>query len=44
MPPADSTDMDADKAQRYRSRMQRQKAVVDAAIVRADKAKGCCWY
>lgn len=40
MPPADSTDIDADKAQRYRSRMQRQKAVVDAAIVRADKSKG----
>lgn len=40
MPPADSTDMDADKARRYHSRMQRQKAVVDAAIVRADKSKG----
>lgn len=40
MPPADSTDIDVDKAQRYRSRMQRQKAVVDAAIVRADKSKG----
>ena len=40
MPPADSTDIDADKAQRYRSRMQRQKAVVDAAITRADKSKG----
>lgn len=40
MPPADSTDIDADKAQRYRSRMQRQKAIVDAAIIRADKSKG----
>lgn len=40
MPPADSTDIDADKAQRYRSRMQRQKAIVDAAITRADKSKG----
>lgn len=40
MPPADSTDIDVDKAQRYRSRMQRQKAVVDAAITRADKSKG----
>ncbi len=40
MPPADSTDIDANKAQRYRSRMQRQKAIVDAAIVSADKSKG----
>jgi len=40
MPPADSTDIDVDKAQRYRLRMQRQKAIVDAAIVRADKSKG----
>ncbi len=27
-------------AQRYRTRMQRQKAVVDAAVARADKSKG----
>jgi cob(I)alamin adenosyltransferase len=29
-----------DQAQRYRARMQRKKAVVDAAIARADKSKG----
>ena len=33
-------DIDTDKAQRHRARMQRQKAVVDAAIARADKNKG----
>jgi len=31
---------EAEQAQRHRSRMQRQKAVVDAAIARADKSKG----
>ncbi|MDR4518848.1 MAG: cob(I)yrinic acid a,c-diamide adenosyltransferase [Nitrosomonas sp.] len=30
----------ADKAARYRNRMQRKKNVVDAAIARADQAKG----
>lgn len=40
MPPADSADIDADKTLRHRARMQRQKTIVDAAIVRADKSKG----
>ena len=31
---------EADRAQRHRARMQRQKTVVDAAIARADKSKG----
>ena len=31
---------EADQAQRHRTRMQRQKTVVDAAIARADKSKG----
>lgn len=31
---------EADQAQRHRTRMQRQKTVVDAAITRADKSKG----
>jgi cob(I)alamin adenosyltransferase len=30
----------ADRAQRHRNRMQRKKAVVDAAIARADREKG----
>lgn len=31
---------EAERAQRHRSRMQRQKIIVDAAIARADKSKG----
>lgn len=40
MQSASSVNPEADKAQRHRARMQRQKAVVDAAIARADKNKG----
>ncbi len=35
-----SASVDADKAARYRNRMQRKKAIVDAAIARADQEKG----
>ena len=31
---------DSGRAERHRSRMQRQKEVVDAAIARADREKG----
>lgn len=31
---------DTDRAQRYRSRMQRKKEVIDAAIARADRVQG----
>ncbi|MXS84481.1 cob(I)yrinic acid a,c-diamide adenosyltransferase [Nitrosomonas sp. HPC101] len=33
-------DPETGQSQRYQSRMQRQKAIVDAAIVRANKSKG----